>query len=120
MTRDQFGVEPICVTLQVAPSTYYAAKSRPLCARRLRDEVLKREIARVWGENFRVYGADKVWTQLNREHIPVARCTVERLMRSLGLQGAPPGRANRPAPPPPLTPPPAHPPPRPFHPFAPD
>ena len=93
--RDQFGVEPICTTLQVAPSTYYAAKHRQPCARRLRDEVLKREIARVWGENFRVYGADKVWTQLNREHIPVARCTVERLMRTLGLQGARRGKAKR-------------------------
>ncbi len=95
MDRERFGVEPICTTLQVAPSTYYAAKKRPACARRLRDEVLKREIARVWGENFRVYGADKVWTQLNREHIPVARCTVERLMRSLGLQGARRGKAKR-------------------------
>jgi putative transposase len=93
--RDQFGVEPICTTLQVAPSTYYAAKKRPACTRRLRDEVLKREIARVWGENFRVYGADKVWTQLNREGVPVARCTVERLMRSLGLQGARRGKVKR-------------------------
>jgi putative transposase len=93
--RERFGVEPICATLQVAPSTYYAAKQRPSCARRLRDEVLKREIARVWGENFRVYGADKVWTQLNRERIPVARCTVERLMRQLGLQGARRGKVKR-------------------------
>ena len=93
--RDRFGVEPICTTLQVAPSTYYAAKARPLCARRLRDEELKVEIGRVWGENFSVYGADKVWTQLNREHIRVARCTVERLMRSLGLQGIRRGKHPR-------------------------
>jgi putative transposase len=93
--RDRFGVEPICTTLQVAPSTYYAAKTRPLCARRLRDEELKGEIARVWGENFSVYGADKVWTQLNREQIPVARCTIERLMRTLGLQGVRRGKRPR-------------------------
>lgn len=93
--RDKFGVEPICTTLQVAPSTYYAAKVRPPCARRLRDEVLKREIARVWRENFSVYGADKVWTQLNREGIRVARCTVERLMATLGLQGARRGKFKR-------------------------
>ena len=93
--RDQFGVEPICTTLQVAQSTYYAAKQRQPCARRIRDEQLKREIARVWGENFRVYGADKIWTQLNREGVPVARCTVERLMRSLGLQGARRGKVKR-------------------------
>ncbi len=93
--RDRFGVESICVTLQVAPSTYYAAKQRPPCARRLRDEELKREIARVWRENFSVYGADKIWTQLNRERVPVARCTVERLMRTLGLQGARRGKPKR-------------------------
>jgi putative transposase len=87
MNRDRFGVEPICTTLQVAPSTYYAAKTRPVCARRVRDEELLREIGRVWRENFSVYGADKVWTQLNREGITVARCTVERLMRTLGLHG---------------------------------
>jgi putative transposase len=93
--RDRFGVEPICTTLQVAPSTYYAAKARPPCARRQRDEELKREITRVWHENFRVYGADKVWTQLNREGIRVARCTVERLMADLGLHGARRGKFKR-------------------------
>jgi putative transposase len=93
--RDQFGVEPICTTLQVAPSTYYAAKQRPPCARRLRDEQLKREIARVWQANFSVYGADKIWTQLNREGIRVARCTVERLMRQLGLRGVRRGTKHR-------------------------
>jgi putative transposase len=93
--RDRFGVEPICTTLQVAPSTYYAAKTRPRCARALRDEALKREIGRVWRENFSVYGADKVWTQLNREGIRVARCTVERLMRQLGLRGVRRGAKHR-------------------------
>ena len=93
--RDRFGVEPICTTLQVAPSTSYAAKARLVCPRRLRDEELKAEIGRVWRENFSVYGADKVWTQLNREHVRVARCTVERLMRTLGLQGVRRGKAKR-------------------------
>ncbi len=93
--RDRFGVEPICMTLQVAPSTYYAAKARPPCARRLRDKELKHKISRVWRENFSVYGADKVWTQLNREHVRVARCTVERLMRTLGLQGVRRGKRHR-------------------------
>jgi putative transposase len=79
--------------LQFAPSSYYAAKSRPPCARAVRDEQLKVEIARVYDENISVYGADKVWTQLNRGHIRVARCTVERLMRELGLSGARRGKA---------------------------
>ena len=61
----------------------------------MRDEELKDEILRVWGENLEVYGADKVWTQLNREGIRVARCTVERLMRDLGLSGARRGRAYK-------------------------
>jgi putative transposase len=84
--RDRFGVEPICRALQFAPRTYWAAKARPLCARARRDEALKPEIARVHAENFGVYGADKVWAQLNREGIRVARCTVERLMRQLGVR----------------------------------
>jgi putative transposase len=85
--RDRFGVEPICTALQFAPRTY-AAKARPVSARRQHDEVLKPEIVRVHAENFGVYGADKVWAQLNRERIPVARCTIERLMRELNLHGA--------------------------------
>lgn len=85
--RDRFGVEPICSVLQFAPRTYYAAKARPLSARALRDAVLKPEIARVHRENFGVYGVDKVWAQLNREGVRVARCTVARLMRALGLRG---------------------------------
>lgn len=103
-----WGVEPICRVLQVALSTYYAATTRPPCARRRRDEGLQAEIRRVWDEHRQVYGADKVWAQLNREGTRVARCTVERLMRQLGLQGVVRGKksvrttvgdesANRPA-----------------------
>jgi putative transposase len=91
--KDRFGVEPICTVLPIAPSTYYEQKARerdperrPL--RAIRDETLKPEVQRVWDENFRVYGAHKVWKQLNREGLGVARCTVERLMRALGLRGA--------------------------------
>ena len=73
--------------LQFAPRTYYAAKARPLSARALRDAELKPEIVRVHRENFGVYGVDKVWAQLNREGVRVARCTVARLMRDLGLRG---------------------------------
>jgi putative transposase len=90
--KDRFGVEPICAVLPIAPSTYYEQKARERDpdrrpARAIRDEVLKPEIERVWRENFRVYGAHKVWTQLNREGQRVARCTVERLMKALGLRG---------------------------------
>ena len=93
--RAKFGVEPICRALQFAPRTYFAAKARPVSARRARDEVLKSEIVRVHAENFGVYGADKVWAQLNREGQRVARCTIERLMRELGLQGAVRGKKHR-------------------------
>ena len=85
--RLRFGVEPICSVLQFAPRTYYAAKSRPPSARALRDAGLKRQVARVHEDNFGVYGVDKVWAQLNREGVRVARCTVARLMRDLGLRG---------------------------------
>ena len=85
--KERFGVEPICKQLPIAPSTYYAAKSRPPSARAMRDEGLKPEIRRVHRDNFGVYGARKVWLQLDREGIPVARCTVERLMSDLGLRG---------------------------------
>jgi len=79
--------------LQFAPSTYYAAKLRPVCLRRQRDEVLKPEIARVHRSNCDgVYGAKKVWKQLNREDIHVAHCTVRRLMKAEGLSGARRGR----------------------------
>jgi putative transposase len=83
-----WGVEPICRVLQVAPSTYYATKARPPSTRAVRDSELVVEIRRVHAENYSVYGADKVWTQLNREDTRVARCTVERLMRQEGLRGA--------------------------------
>jgi putative transposase len=93
--RDRFGVEPICRVLKVPTSTYYAAKSRPLSARRRRDAQLKVEIRRVFDDNFGVYGARKVWRQLRREGIEVARCTVERLMGELGLQGVVRGKPKR-------------------------
>ncbi|MPZ16224.1 MAG: IS3 family transposase, partial [Chloroflexi bacterium] len=84
----RWGVEPICRVLQFAPQTYYAAKGRAPSQRAVRDEWLKPEIRRVYDENYRVYGAPKVWTQLNREGVEVARCTVERLMGVLGIAGA--------------------------------
>jgi putative transposase len=93
--RDRFGVEPICKVLPIAPSTYYAAGRRPRSARSRRDEELKVEIRRVHAENFGVYGARKVWRQLRREGVGVARCTVERLMGELGLQGVRRGKARR-------------------------
>ena len=85
--RHRFGVEPICSVLQFAPRTYFAAKARPLSARAVRDGELRPMIERVHSENFGVYGVDKVWAQLNREETRVARCTVARLMRDLGLRG---------------------------------
>ena len=90
--KDRYGVEPICDVLPIAPSTYFDHKDKQRnpekrSARAKRDEVLKPEIQRVWNENFKVYGARKVWLQLNREDIVVARCTVARLMKDLGIQG---------------------------------
>ena len=90
--RDEYGVEPICRQLPIAPSTYYEAKARErdpsrLPARAKRDAELRESIERVWGENFGVYGVRKVWLQIRREGEPVARCTVERLMRQMGLEG---------------------------------
>jgi putative transposase len=93
--RDRFGVEPICRVLPIAPSTYHAASRRPASARAGRDAKLKAEIARVHAEHFGVYGARKVWRQLHREGIAVARCTVERLMGELGLEGVRRGKARR-------------------------
>jgi putative transposase len=98
--RAVYGVEPICKVLPIAPSTYHdhiAKRADPerLSARAKRDLVLKAEIERVFTENFEVYGARKVWRQLNRESIPVARCTVERLMSELGLQGVIRGKRIR-------------------------
>jgi len=91
--RYTYGVEPICTMLSIAPSTYYGHKARKLDpekrpARAKRDEQLRVEIQRVFDNNHGVYGAEKVWRQLVREHIEVARCTVERLMRMMGLRGA--------------------------------
>jgi putative transposase len=90
--RESLGVEPICAQLPIAPSVYYTHKARQvdptrLPPRRQRDDALSREIRRVYDENFQVYGTRKVWRQLRREGFTVARCTVERLMRALGLQG---------------------------------
>lgn len=98
--RDQYGVEPICKVLRIAPSGYrrHAAQERNLdlrCQRAKRDETLMTEIRRVWEANLKVYGADKVWHQLTREGIAVARCTVERLMRRMGIQGVRRGKTVR-------------------------
>src|SRR5690606_25707122 len=87
-----------CRVVQLASSTYWSAKRRPSSARRLRDEMLRVEIRWVFEENFGVYGAPKIWAQLNREGIRVARCTVERLMRDMGIRGAVRGKTrSRPA-----------------------
>ena len=90
--RGAYGVEPICRVLPIAPSTYrdhLAKRAAPekMSARARRDQVLKVAVARVFAENFKVYGVRKVWRQMRREGFDVARCTVERLMRSLELQG---------------------------------
>ena len=73
--------------LGIAPSTYHAAKKRPPSTRAVRDAELKPQILQVWEQNLSVYGADKVWDQLNKDGVRVARCTVERLMRELGIAG---------------------------------
>jgi transposase InsO family protein len=98
--REAYGVEPICAVLPIAPSTYYAAKACEAdpalrSARAQRDEGLRAEVQRVWEENREVYGAKKVWKQLHREGVTVARCTVARLMRQMGLRGAVRGRRVR-------------------------
>lgn len=98
--RHAYGVEPICKQLPIAPSTYYehvARRTRPerLPPRAKRDAELRPEIRRVWDENFQVYGADKVWRELRRKGTEVARCTVERLMRTDGLRGIRRGRTVR-------------------------
>jgi putative transposase len=93
--RDRYGVEPICQLLPIAPSTYYQHRRRRPSARAVRDAALKVEIRRVHADNFGVYGARKIWRQLGREGIAVARCTVERLMGELGLQGVRRGKPHR-------------------------
>jgi putative transposase len=89
------GVEPICRVLAVAPSSYYASRSRPPSARTLTDETLKVDIGRVHRQHFAVYGARKLWRQLRREGVEVGRDRVARLMGSLGLAGAVRGRSVR-------------------------
>jgi transposase InsO family protein len=98
--RHRFGVEPICKVLPIAPSTYYEQKAREADPERLpvrakRDAWLMPEILRVWNENLQVYGARKVWLQMNRERLFVARCTVERLMNKLGIEGVRRGKAYK-------------------------
>ena len=98
--REAYGVEPICKVLPIAPSTYHAQIAQRIdpskrSARAQRDAELKIEVQRVFAENFGVYGARKVWRQLRREGFAVARSTVERLMASLGLQGAIRGKPVR-------------------------
>ena len=95
--RDRYGVEPICKELPIAPSTYRHHKAlerdpERRSERSKRDEKLALEIQRVWEENHRNYGARKVWKQLKRESLPAARCTVERLMKQLGIEGVRRGR----------------------------
>lgn len=93
--RDRFGVEPICRAMRSAPSTYYASCKRPPSARSVRDDALKMKIGHVHQEHFGVYGVRKLWRQLLREGMRVARCTVERLMRELGLKGVVRGKRAR-------------------------
>lgn len=98
--RDAFGVEPLCKVLQVAPSAYrrraaLLREPHKRCARAKHDELLIPQIQRVWQTNMQVYGADKVWRQLAREGTVVARCTVERLMRRMGLRGVMRGKVVR-------------------------
>jgi transposase InsO family protein len=90
--RDAHGVEPICRVLPIAQSTYYAhlavqADPSKASARQQRDAALRPELQRVWNDNFKVYGVRKAWRQLKRDGFNVARCTVERLMRNMGLRG---------------------------------
>ena len=96
--RGEFGVESICSVLRehgvgIAPNTYHTAKNRPPSQRALRDAELKPKILKAYKDNLFVYGAAKIWGHLNRQGTQVARCTVERLMRELGLTGARRGKA---------------------------
>jgi transposase InsO family protein len=95
--KEEHGVEPICKVLPIAPSTYYDHKAKQQhpdkrSSRAKRDDILKDDIERIWEDNFRVYGVRKVWRQLKREDVDVARCTVERLMKVQGIQGVVRGR----------------------------
>jgi transposase InsO family protein len=96
--KDAYGVEPICDVIEIAPATYYEHKHQERepdrrSNRTKRDEALRPEVQRVFDDNYGVYGVRKVWIQLNREGISVAKCTVRRLMRQLGLRGATRGKA---------------------------
>lgn len=96
--RDAHGIESICAVVPIAPSTYYRHKARSAdptrrSARTQRDDAFRIAIQRVWDEHFQVYGSRKVWRQLRRDGLRVARCTVRRLMRAMGLRGAVRGRA---------------------------
>ena len=98
--RDAYGVEPICRVLPIAPSTYFAhvaqrADPSKASARAQRDVILRQQVRRVFDENFAVYGVRKVWRQLVREGVAVARCTVTRLMNQMGLQGVVRGKAAK-------------------------
>jgi putative transposase len=93
--RDRFGVEPICRTLGIAPSTYYARKTRPPSKRAVEDGRLLERIRMVHEANYGAYGSRRVWKALRRQGVPVPRCRVERLMRTHGLRGAQPGRRRR-------------------------
>ena len=93
--RAKWGVEPICRVLKIAPSTYYAARSRPPSARVCRDAELKQQITRIYQDNFSAYGARKVWRQLQREGIVVGRDRVARLMGELGIGGVVRGSVKR-------------------------
>ncbi len=106
--REQFGVEPICQVLPIAPSTYFRHKAEQRdptrrSTRAQRDEVLRAIIRRIWTEHRQVYGPRKVWRQMGREHLYAARCRVRRLMRDMGLSGAVRGRAGPPRPSPRVT-----------------
>ena len=95
--RAEYEVESICANMPIAPSTFYEHKAREddpdrLPDRAKRDLELSVDIQRVWEDNFQVYGARKVWRQMNREDIEVARCTLERLMKHLGIEGVRRGR----------------------------
>ena len=96
----RYGIEPICAVLPIAPSTYYGHNARESDPGRLpprlqRDALLQSEIERVWNENLQVYAARKIWLQLKREEVAVARCTVRRLMREVGLKGTVRGRRTK-------------------------
>jgi putative transposase len=93
--RGSFGVEPICQTLAIAPSSYYAARVRPPSARAVRDTELSTDLRRIHRANYAVYGARKLWHALRREGTEVGRDQVGRLMRGLGLAGAVRGKVKR-------------------------